>query len=150
MELRIPCTLISEWEDGSKTETAALIHPDKNVISVPKPPGDTPSAFMGVLVRQSVRIGSETYATRENEDRELCAVRTYDVFFARLGYAQVEATSSWGAQKIADETLEYEDISGMMTGEPRMFNCRSKAGGRAMCMERSEQHVQFHLGTRKL
>lgn len=111
MELRIPCTLISEWEDGSKTETAALIHPDKNVISVPEPPLDSPSTFKGALIRHSVRVGSETYAVRANEDGQLCAVRTYDVFFCRFGCAQVDATSHWEARKIADETLKYEDVS---------------------------------------
>ena len=111
MELRIPCTLISEWEDGSKTETAALIHPDKNVISVPEPSLEVPSAFRGKLVRQTVHVGSETYAVRANEDGQLCAVRTYDVFFCRFGCAQVDATSHWEARKIADETLKYEDVS---------------------------------------
>ena len=66
---------------------------------------------LGILDRELVRVNGKEYEVRRNEDDTYSAIRTFEVFFSRNGYAEVQAASAEEARRIADEEMKYDDVS---------------------------------------
>ena len=113
MNTQIPCTYVSVWDDTTAIATPARYDPvtgEVSDIEVAPLSGEMLES-LEVLTRQYICIGDEEYDVEQTEDGAYLAVRTYEVFFSRNGYARVEATSAEEAMQIADKTLKYGDIS---------------------------------------
>lgn len=113
MNKQIPCTYVSVWDDTTAIATPARYDPvtgEVSDIEVAQPPAEILNS-LNTLSRQYIRVGDEEYDVQQTEDGAYLAVRTYEVFFSRNGYARVEATSTEEAMRIADKTLKCGDIS---------------------------------------
>ena len=113
MNTQIPCTYVSVWDDTTAIATSARYDPATGEVTDIEvaPLSDEMLESLEVLTRQYIRVGSEEYDVQQTEDGAYLAVRTFEVFFSRNGYAQVEAASAEEAMRIADKTLKYGDIS---------------------------------------
>ena len=113
MNKQIPCTYVSVWDDRTAIATSARYDPATGEVTDIEvaPLSDEMLESLEVLTRQYIRVGSEEYDVQQTEDGAYLAVRTFEVFFSRNGYAQVEAASAEEAMRIADKTLKYGDIS---------------------------------------
>ena len=67
--------------------------------------------YLEILDREYIRVGERRYDVRRNEDDTYSAIRTFEVFFSRNGYAEVQAASAEEARRIADEEMKYDDVS---------------------------------------
>lgn len=113
MAKRIPCSYVSVWDGGIEIVSPAVFDPESGVVSdiQTAPLSGSQLAALDVLENQYILVCGRRFDVRENEDGELAAVRTYGVFFALEGYAEVEALSEAEAMRIADETLKYGNVS---------------------------------------
>ena len=113
MNNQIPCAYVSVWDDATTIVTPARYDPATGEVSdieVAQLPAEILNS-LNTLTRQYIRVGDEEHDVQQTEDGAYLAVRIFDVFFSRNGYAQVEATSAEEAMWIADKTLKYGDIS---------------------------------------
>lgn len=113
MNKQIPCTYVSVWDDTTAIATPARYDPVTGEVTDIEvaPLSDEMLESLEVPTRQYIRVGDEEYDVQQTEDGSYLAVRTFEVFFSRNGYARVEATSAKEAMRIADKTLKYGDIS---------------------------------------
>ena len=108
----VPCTFVSVFYGGLELETHAMFNPDTGIVSDVQ--FDASHEIMNpqnVLCRELIRVNGNEYEVRRNDDGTCSAVRTFEVFFSRSGYAKVQATSELEAFRIADEKLKSYDIS---------------------------------------
>ena len=113
MGKQVPCTFVSGWNGGFEVKSDALLDVDTGIVSdiqtanLPESILDNP----GIPDRELVRVNGREYEVRRNEDDTCSAIRTFEVFFSRNGYAKVQAVSAEEARRIADEELKYDDVS---------------------------------------
>lgn len=113
MGKQVQCTFVSVWDGGMEIESAARFDTDTGIISDIQM-AQLPVSILnnlGVLDRELVRVDGKEYDLRKNEDDTYSAIRPYEVFFSRNGYAVVQAASPEEARRIADEELKYDDVS---------------------------------------
>ena len=108
----VPCTFVSVWDGGYEVESSAMFNVDTGIVSDIQTANLPESVLNGldVLEREYIRVGDKEYDLRHNEDDAYIAVRNFEVFFSRNGYAVVQATSEKEAFDIADNKLKYEDV----------------------------------------
>ena len=113
MDNRVPCTFISVWDGGMEVDSPAVFDPDTGVVSDIQLAQLPESVLnnLGILDRELVRVNGKEYEVRRNEDDTYSAIRTFEVFFSRNGYAEVQAASVEEARRIADEVMKYDDVS---------------------------------------
>lgn len=109
----VPCVFVSVWDGGMEVDSAAMFDLDTGIVSdiqiTPLP--ESVLNGLGVLEKEIVRIDGKEYGLVKNEDDTYSAIRPYEVFFSRKGYAVVQATSAEEALRIADNELKYDDVS---------------------------------------
>lgn len=107
------CIFSSIWDGGLSVDSAAMFDPDTGIVSdiqvAPLPESVLNS--LEVLDKEIVRVDGKEYELRKNEDDTYSAIRPYEVFFSRNGYAVVQAVSAEEARRIADTELKYDDVS---------------------------------------
>lgn len=113
MSEKIPCTFTSVWNGGIPIESSALYDPETGAVSDIQTAALPESLleWLDNLEREFILVSGRELNVRRDDNGEYVVVHTYDVFFQREGYAQVEATSPEEAMRIANETLTYDDIS---------------------------------------
>ena len=102
MGKQVPCTFVSVWDGGMEVDSSAVFDPDTGIVSDIQM-AQLPESILnnlGILDRELVRVNG-TYS----------AIRTFEVFFSRNGYAEVQAASAEEARRIADEEMKYDDVS---------------------------------------
>lgn len=112
MNKTIPAAYTSVW-DGVSITTACQFGPDTGTLSNIEP-AVMPESFLTalkVLEKQYVTIHGHDYPVEENDDGELAAVLSYEVFVSRNGYCQVKATSPKAAMRIVEETFSETQVS---------------------------------------
>lgn len=107
------CTFVSVWDGGLEIESAAVFNPDTGIVSDIQMAQLNQSILVGLDVpeREFIRVDGKEYDLVENDDGTYSAIRPYEVFFSRNGYAVVHAPSAQEAIRIADEELKYDDVS---------------------------------------
>ena len=113
MGKQVQCTFVSVWDGGMEIDSAAIFDTDTGIISDIQMAQLPESVLngLGVLDKEVVRVDDKEYDLRKNEDDTYSAIRLYEVFFSRNGYAVVQAASPEEARRIADEELKYDDVS---------------------------------------
>lgn len=109
----IDCTFVSVWDGGLEVISPASFDPDSGHVF------DIQTAQLSAsmleecqhLEREYIIVGSKEYDVKQDDDDERYVIRTFDVFFTRSGYAQVEAINAQEAKRIADATLTLDDVS---------------------------------------
>ena len=113
MGKQVPCTFVSVWDGGFEVKSDALLDVDTGIVSdiqTANLPEGTLN-YLEVLDREYIRVGERRYDVRRNEDDTYSAIRTFEVFFSRNGYAEVQAASAEEARRIADEEMKFDDVS---------------------------------------
>ena len=113
MDKQVPCTFVSVWDGGFEVKSDALLDVDTGIVSDIQT-ANLPEGilnYLEVLDREYIRVGERRYVVRRNEDDTYSAIRTFEVFFSRNGYAEVQAASAEEARRIADEEMKYDDVS---------------------------------------
>lgn len=113
MGKQVSCTFVSVWDGGFEVKSDALLDVDTGIVSdiqTANLPEGTLN-YLEVLDREYIRVGERRYVVRRNEDDTYSAIRTFEVFFSRNGYAEVQAASAEEARRIADEEMKYDDVS---------------------------------------
>ena len=113
MNKTVDCTFVSVWDGGIEIVSPATYDTDTGLIS------DIQTAPLSAsmleecqhLEREYIIVNCREYAVERGEDDEYYAIRTYDVFFARSGYAQVKAKSAQDAIRIANRECSLDGIS---------------------------------------
>ena len=109
----VPCVFVSVWDGGMEVDSVAMFDLDTGIVSdiqiAPLP--ESVLNGLGVLDKEIIRVEGKEYDLVKNEDDTYCAVRPYEVFSSRNGYAVVQATSAEEARRIADTDLKYDDVS---------------------------------------
>lgn len=107
------CTFVSVRNDGLKVVSPASIDLESGrVLHI-----QSISLFGSMLAtcqhlkKQYIIFNGREYAVEREANNEYYALRTFGVFFARCGYAQVKAKSAQDAMRIADLELKHDDIS---------------------------------------
>ena len=96
MDRRKQCTFVSVWDGGMEIDSSAMFDPDTGIVSDIQMAQLPESVLnnLGVLDRELVRVDGKEYELRRNEDDTYSAIRTFEVFFSRNGYAEVQAASA--------------------------------------------------------
>ena len=113
MDKQVPCTFVSVWDGGMEVDSSAVFDPDTGIVSDIQT-SNLPECilnYLEILDREYIRVGERRYDVRRNEDDTYSAIRTFEVFFSRNGYAEVQAASAEEARRIADEEMKYDDVS---------------------------------------
>lgn len=113
MDKQVPCTFVSVWDGGFEVKSDALLDVDTGIVSDIQT-SNLPEGilnYLEILDREYIRVGERRYDVRRNEDDTYSAIRTFEVFFSRNGYAEVQAASAEEARRIADEEMKYDDVS---------------------------------------
>lgn len=113
MDKQVPCTFVSVWDGGFEVKSDALLDVDTSIVSDIQT-SNLPEGilnYLEILDREYIRVGERRYDVRRNEDDTYSAIRTFEVFFSRNGYAEVQAASAEEARRIADEEMKYDDVS---------------------------------------
>lgn len=113
MDKQVPCTFVSVWDGGFEVKSDALLDVDTGIVSDIQT-SNLPECilnYLEILDREYIRVGERRYDVRRNEDDTYSAIRTFEVFFSRNGYAEVQAASAEEARRIADEEMKYDDVS---------------------------------------
>ena len=113
MGKQVPCTFVSVWDGGFEVKSDALLDVDTGIVSDIQT-ANLPEGilnYLEVLDREYIRVGERRYDVRRNEDDTYSAIRTFEVFFSRNGYAEVQAASAEEARRIADEEMKFDDVS---------------------------------------
>lgn len=113
MKKPVNCTFVSVWNGGMEIISPATFDTDTGLVS------DIQTAPLSAsmleecqhLEREYIIVNGREYAVENGEDDEYYAIRTYDVFFVRNGYAQVEAKSAQEAICIANRECSLDDVS---------------------------------------
>ena len=113
MDRRKHCVFVSVWDGGMDIDSSAMFDPDTGIVSDIQMAQLPESVLnnLGVLDREFVRVDGKEYELRKNEDDTYSAIRTFEVFFSRNGYAEVQAASAEEARRIADKELKYDAVS---------------------------------------
>ena len=113
MGKQVQCTFVSVWDGGMEVDSAATFDLDTGIVSDIQIASLPESVLngLGVLDKEIVRVNGKEYDLVNNEDDTYSAIRPYEVFFSRNGYAVVQAASPEEAWRIADEELKYDDVS---------------------------------------
>lgn len=113
MGKQVSCTFVSVWDSGFEVKSDALLDVDTGIVSDIQT-ANLPEGilnYLEVLDREYICVGERRYDVRRNEDDTYSAIRTFEVFFSRNGYAEVQAASAEEARRIADEEMKYDDVS---------------------------------------
>ena len=113
MDRQVKCVFFSVWDGGTEVESQAMFDMDTGIVSNIQT-ANLPESFLNeleILDREYIRVDGKVYDVERNEDDTYSAIRPYEVFFSRNGYAVVQAASSEEARRIADEELKYDDVS---------------------------------------
>ena len=113
MGKQVQCTFVSVWDGGMEIDSVAMFDTDTGIVSDIQMAQLPESVLngLGVLDKEIVRVNGKEYDLVNNEDDTYSAIRPYEVFFSRNGYAVVQAVSPEEARRIADEELKYDDVS---------------------------------------
>ena len=113
VDRQVKCVFVSVWDGGIAVESDALFDIDTGIVSDIQT-ANLPEGILNELEhldKEYIRVGRQTYDVQRNEDDTYSAIRPYEVFFSRNGYAVVQAASPEEARRIADEELKYDDVS---------------------------------------
>ena len=113
VDRQVKCVFVSVWDGGIAVESDALFDIDTGIVSDIQT-ANLPEGILNELEhldKEYIRVGRQTYDVQRNEDDTYFAIRPYEVFFSRNGYAVVQAASPEEARYIADEELKYDDVS---------------------------------------
>lgn len=113
MGKQVQCTFVSVWDGGMEIDSVAMFDTDTGIVSDIQMAQLPESVLngLGVLDKEIVRVNGKEYDLVNNEDDTYSAIRPYEIFFSRNGYAVVQAASAEEARRIADEELKYDDVS---------------------------------------
>lgn len=113
MDRRVKCDFVSVWGGGIAVKSDAMFDMDTGIVSDIQT-ANLPEGILNeleILDREYIRVDGKVYDVERNEDDTYSAIRPYEVFFSRNGYAVVQAASPEEARRIADEELKYDDVS---------------------------------------
>ena len=113
MDKLVPSSCVSVADGGMEVAASAVFDPNPGIVSGIQM-AQLPECILnnlGILYREMVRVNGKEYEVRKNEDDTYSAIRTFEVFFSRNGYAEVQAASAEEACRIADEEMKYDDVS---------------------------------------
>lgn len=109
----VDCNFVSVWGGGLEVIRAASFDPETGEVSGVSiwPHSASKPEVCRRLEREYIVVNGRTYDVARDEDGRIYALRTFEVFFSRNGYARVTATNAHEAFQIADLQFTSDDVS---------------------------------------